>query len=280
MRFWPVRSSLFSVLLFLSLSFSNELNAQTTTSGGLAGVVTDPSNAVVPSADVEIKDNAKGTTQSTKTDREGVYRFFFLAPGRYTLTVTHAGFRDEKRGVTVLLGPQVSVNVTLEVARASTSVTVTEEAPLIQAENGDFSATMNQQQISQGPNPGNDLTYVAQTAPGVVMNTDGGVGNFSSLGMPGTSNLFTMNGMKGNDNGLNVNLVGSLNLLLGQNQIQEVTVGSIGYSGQFGGAAGAKKTVLLFRYRRDTAAASPEFYVTIPEQKRGVVPFYITSQET
>ncbi len=111
MRFWPVRSLLSSVLLlFLSLSFSNELNAQTTTSGGLSGVVTDPSNALVPNAEVEIKDIAKGTIQSTKTDYEGVYRFFFLAPGRYMLTVTHVGFRQESRAVTVLLGPQVSVN--------------------------------------------------------------------------------------------------------------------------------------------------------------------------
>jgi len=215
MRFWPVRSSFFSVLLlFLSLSFSNELNAQTTTSGGLSGVVTDPSNALVPKAEVEIKDIAKGTIQSTKTDYEGVYRFFFLAPGRYTLTLTHVGFRRESRAVTVLLGPDVSVNVTLEIAKASTSVTVTEEAPLIQAQNGDFSTTMNQKQIGEVPNPGNDLTYIAQTAPGVVMNTDGGNGNFSSLGMPGTSNLFTMNGMNDNDNGEGTNLVSSLLLLL------------------------------------------------------------------
>src|SRR6266568_3440851 len=194
-----------ALLLFLgvlvAVSLANTLNAQTTTSGSLAGVVTDPMSAVLRDADVEIKDNAKGTTQSTKTDREGVYRFFFLAPGRYTLTVTHVGFRQESRAVNVLLGPQVSVNVTLEIAKASTSVTVTEEAPLIQAANGDFSTTINQKQISEVPNPGNDLTYIAQNAPGVVMNTDGGNGNFSSLGMPGTSNLFTMNGMNDNDNG-------------------------------------------------------------------------------
>jgi hypothetical protein len=61
---------LFSALL-LAISFSSELIAQTTTSGGLTGVVTDPSPAVVLGADVEIKDNSKGTTQSTKTDREG-----------------------------------------------------------------------------------------------------------------------------------------------------------------------------------------------------------------
>jgi len=76
-----------SVLALVSLllvpPISNLSIAQTTTSGGLAGVVTDTSGAVVPAVDVVIKDNAKGTTQSTKTDQQGVYRFFFLAPARY-----------------------------------------------------------------------------------------------------------------------------------------------------------------------------------------------------
>jgi hypothetical protein len=95
----------------------------------LAGVVTDQSGAVVPDADVGVKDNAKGTTQSSKTGREGVYQFFFLAPGRYTLKIRHPGFREEKRTVNVLLGPAVSVNVTLAIAEARSEITVSEEAP-------------------------------------------------------------------------------------------------------------------------------------------------------
>jgi len=126
----------------------------------------------VPNADVEIKDNRKGTTRATKTDGEGVYRFFFLAPSRYTLTIMHDGFRKEIRTVSVLLGPPGTLNVSLEIAKASSEITVTDEAPLIQAENGDASATMNQLQISQVPNPGNDLTCIAQTTPGAIMNTD------------------------------------------------------------------------------------------------------------
>src|SRR5215467_12220587 len=190
MRLRPISVLVFFVLLAVA-SAPNRLNAQTTTSGGLTGVITDPSSAVVRDADVKINDSAKGTTYSTKTDREGVYRFFFLAPGRFTLTVKHARFREEKRTVNVLLGPPVSVNVTLQIARATESVSVTAEAPLVQAENGDVSATLNQKQISEVPNPGNDLTYIVQTAPGVVMNTDAQANgtNFSILGMPGNSYL-------------------------------------------------------------------------------------------
>ncbi len=228
---------LFPILLLL-LCLSNKLSAQTTASGGLTGVVTDPSSAAVPNAIIELRDNAKGTTQATNTDREGVYQFFFLAPGKYTLTVTKDRFRTDSRAVNVLLGPPVTVNVMLELATESTTVKVTGEAPLIRAENGDVSTTMNQKQISEVPNPGNDLTYIAQTAPGVVMDTDQAGALFSILGMPGTSYLHTMDGMNDNDNSVNLNLVGVLGLLLGQNQIQEATVVSTGYSGQFGGAAG------------------------------------------
>jgi hypothetical protein len=112
-----------------SLSIHQVECANSGVRGGLTGVVTDPSSAVAPDADVEIRDIAKGTTQATKTDREGVYRFFFLAPGRYALTVAHDGFRKGSRAVSVLLGPPVTVNVALELAGGSTTVKVTAEAP-------------------------------------------------------------------------------------------------------------------------------------------------------
>jgi hypothetical protein len=222
------------VLIGVPLILVCELNAQTTASGAVAGVLTDQSLAVITGAEVEIRNDAKGTTQSTRTDREGVYRFFFVPPGAYTLTVRHTGFREVKRTVNVLLGPAVSVNMTLEIAEASSEMTVSDEAPLIHAENGDASATVSQQQISEVPNPGNDLTYIVQTTPGVVMNTDGpnstGM-NFSILGMPSTSYLYSIDGVDNPPTGV-------LGLLLGQNQLQEATVVSTGYSGQFGNAAG------------------------------------------
>src|SRR5215467_5991701 len=123
---------LLPLFLFLCLDLflwsCSWLAAQTTASGGLTGVVTDPSGAVVSDAFVEIRDAAKGTTQTTKTDQEGAYHFFFLAPGKYSLSVIREGFRGENRAVDVLLGPPVSVNVALEIARGSTLVNVSAEA--------------------------------------------------------------------------------------------------------------------------------------------------------
>jgi hypothetical protein len=234
-----MRVALVFLLFLLPVAIVSGGRAQTTTSGALDGVVTDPSDAVVQDALVDITSEAKGIDRSTKTDGEGVYRFFFLLPGTYAVTVTHTGFEKQKRVVNVLLGPPVSLNVALPIAKEKTAITVTGEAPLVHAENGDASTTINQRQISESPNPGNDLTYIVQTAPGVLMNTDvQGGANFSILGMPGFSYLHTMDGMNDNDNEINLSQVGALLLLLGQNQVQEATVVSTGYSGQFGGAAG------------------------------------------
>lgn len=228
----------FALLAALSLG-TWRTAAQTANTGDIAGVVTDPSNAVVPDAKVALKDNAKGSTQETKTNKDGAYRFYLLPPGTYTLTVGASGFQTDVRQVSVSIGQVATIEFHLTLGAATQTVTVTESAPLLQTENGDLAATLTDRQVQEVPNPGNDLSYIAQTAPGVVMNTQAGYGNFSANGLPGNSNLFTINGMDDNDPYLNLNNSGATNLLLGQNEVQEATVVSNGYSGQFGTLAGA-----------------------------------------
>jgi Carboxypeptidase regulatory-like domain len=227
----------FALLAALSIG-SGRLAAQTSTTGDVTGVVTDPSGSVVPNAKVALKDETKGSTQETTTNAQGTYRFYLLAPGPYTVSVTATGFETTSRRVDVAVGQIGSVPFQLTLGASTSSVTVTEAAPLLQTDNGDTSTTLNQQQISQVPNPGNDLTYIAQLAPGVVMNTQGGMGNVEAFGLPTTSNLFTMNGMDDNDPFLNVNNSGATNLLLGSNEIQEADVVTNGFSGAYGTFAG------------------------------------------
>jgi hypothetical protein len=243
---------LISPTLALALSLPSSF-AQNATSGALTGVVTDPSGAVVPVANVELKDNAKGTSQAAITNPDGGYLFSFVAAGTYTLTVAHAGFRTVSQSLDVSLGPPSTLNIRLAIANASATENVTADVPLIHAENGDVSTSMSGLQVAQVPNPGNDLTYIAQTAPGVIMNTDAGAGNFSVLGMPGTSNVFTLNGMSYTDAGSNINVSGATNLLLGMNEVQEATGVINGYSGQLGVLAGANVNYI-------TKSGSNEFH--------------------
>jgi outer membrane receptor protein involved in Fe transport len=90
------------------------------------------------------------------------------------------------------------------------------------------------------PAGGGDMTTIAFTAPGIVMSTGGGYGNFSSHGMPGVSNLFTVNGNDYNDAYLNLNNSGASNNLLGVNEVQEAAVVQNAYSVQYGREAGAQ----------------------------------------
>jgi hypothetical protein len=233
-RFFAV---VFTLLVALSLS-PTRLAAQTSTTGDVAGVVTDPSNAVVPDAKLDLKDNAKGNTQNATTNKDGAFRFYLLSPGSYTLTITASGFQVQSRQLQVAVGQIFTADVQLSLGTATQTVTVTEAAPLIQTENGDTASALNQQQISEIPNPGGDLSAIAELAPGVVTNTAMGQGNVEAFGMPAASNLFTLDGMDDNDPFLNVNNSGSSNLLLGSNEIQEADVVTNGYSSSFGTFAG------------------------------------------
>jgi hypothetical protein len=218
---------------------SGVLLAQSTTNGAINGTVTDASGAVLPGITVNLKSTDKGFTTATKTNSQGFYQFPLLEPGTYSLTISAPSFRTLNRTMTVSVGATAIINAQMEVGAAGTTVEVSGQVPLLQTESSEVTTTFDAREISEVPNPGNDLSFVAQTAAGSVMNTGSGYGNFSSFGVSATSNLFTLNGMYDNDPFLNLNNSGATNLLLGNNEVQEATVVTNGYSGQYGGFAGA-----------------------------------------
>ena len=111
---------------------------------------------------------------------------------------------------------------------------------MIETENANLSTTYNTTQMEELPTPGGDMTTIAFTAPGVVVSTGMGYGNFSAHGLPGISNLFTINGNDYNDAYLNLNNSGASNLMLGTNEVQEAAVVQNAYSVQYGREAGAQ----------------------------------------
>ena len=212
---------------------------QSITTGDITGVVTDPSGAVVPKANVTLKNRDTGATQTRTTNAQGVYRFQLLVPGNYTVSSNAPGFQNVSQNAAVTVGQATQVNLQAALASSSQTIEVTAEGGVVQTEPGNIATNFTPQQISSVPNPGNDLSYIVQTAPGAVMNTQAGYGNSAIFGLPATSNLFTVDGANENDPFLNLNNSGATNLLLGQNDIQTATVVSNGYQGQYGGLAGA-----------------------------------------
>lgn len=213
--------------------------SQSLTSGDITGVVTDPSGAVISGANVTLTSKATHTQQTQTANAQGAYRFALLPPGSYTLSISAQNLQTSNQTVTVTVGQATTLNVQLQLGSTTETVEVSGEGGVVQADTADLSTSFSAEQIAQVPNPGNDLSYVVQTAPGATMNTQGGYGNTATYGLPATSNLFTVDGMNENDPFLNLNNSGATNLLLGQNDIQVATVVNNGYSGEYGGLAGA-----------------------------------------
>ena len=231
------------LLLLIVLIATLRVGAQTSTTGDIAGVVTDPTAAVVSGAPMTLKNVDTGSSTSTTTNAQGSYNFSLLQPGNYSVSANVAGFQRVLKTVTVTLGTNITVNLQLSLSSQVESVDVTDQVTGVQTEDANLQTNFNAVQIALLPNPGNDLSAVALTAPGVVMNTTGGSvfggGNYEFFGLPSNSNVFTYDGANDNDPYFNINNSGATNLTLGLNDVQETSVVTNGYSGQFGGLAGA-----------------------------------------
>ncbi len=213
--------------------------AQSVVSGALSGTVTDATGAILTNSTVAVKSLSTGETQTAATGSAGEFRFPLLRPGAYTLTVGAPGFQESNQKITINLGQVATVNVQLGIQAQTQSVNVNESATLIQSDNANLATTFNLSQLENLPAPGNDMTAYAFTTPGVTISTGGGYGNFSVFGLPGVSNLFTINGTDNMDPYLNLNNSGASNLTLGSNEIAEAAVVVNGYTGQYGRQAGA-----------------------------------------
>jgi hypothetical protein len=230
------------VALLLALSVATApMFGQSLTTGSITGTVVDPSHAVIAGAPVSLKGLDTGSTASTTTNASGGYNFSLLRPGRYQVSVKQSGFAEQSQTVQVEVGQNSKADIDLSVAKGTETVEVSGTAPLINTEPSNNTA-FTQEEVAQLPSAGGDITNIADTAPGAVVNGTGGYGNFTVNGMPATSNLFTVNGENDMDPYFNINNSGASNLTLGQNEIGEATVISNPYGGQYGQLAGAQIT--------------------------------------
>jgi hypothetical protein len=231
------------ITLLLGASFmAPTVFGQSLISGDIAGTVTDPSHAVVPNARVELKSLDTGSTQTAVTNVTGFYRFSLLKPGNYQVTVKQSGFSTVEVPAMVSVGQTTTTDIALTMSATSTTIEVSSVAPVVDTTSASISTGYTQQEMALLPNPGGDITNIAQTAPGAQMNNTGGYGNFTMNGLPATSNLFTVNGENDMDPYFNINNSGATNLTIGSNEIEEATVIANAYSGEYGQLSGAQVT--------------------------------------
>ncbi|MPY88942.1 MAG: hypothetical protein GEU99_13565 [Luteitalea sp.] len=153
-------------------------------SGAIQGIVTDTSAAVVPTALVRVTNVSTGVTRHVTGSEEGLFRVLNLAPGLYRVEVEKEGFRSAIRdNVQVAVSETVRVDLALEVGAVADSVTVTEQVPTVETEQGRVSGRIDTVQLKEMPLNGRNLYNLIALQPGVV-----GRGLSSALGAGGAGN--------------------------------------------------------------------------------------------
>jgi hypothetical protein len=228
-----------ALALLLMLTMVN-IWAQSGTSSALAGSVLDPSGAVISNAQIKATDVNTGSVREVQTNLEGRFLFSQINPGTYQVEVHAQGFGPGRSQPTIVpVGQTAQVNFSLSPAATSQSVEVTEQSALMSLENPNTSTTLDAKTIKSLPNPGQDLTYIAQFAQGALMNTAGssndakaagGYGNVEFNGLPATSNGYILDGFDSNDPFLGLNIGLSTNLVIGLDALQEATVNTNSYA--------------------------------------------------
>ena len=150
------------------------------TSATLSGTVTDATGAAVAGVAVTVTNSSTGVAREATTDSAGRYQAVSLPVGQYQIHASKSGFADEMRnGIELVVGQDATVDLKLNVGQAAQAVTVTEDAPLVDATTSDISGLVSGQQIRDLPLNGRSYDELLTLNPGVVNFTwekIGGVG--------------------------------------------------------------------------------------------------------
>jgi len=257
-------------LVALMLALAPGAMAQST--GGLTGVVTDNTGAVLPGATVTVTSQATNQARTATTGPDGFFSVPLLPPGIYNLTATMQGFSTLHRdGVRVSVAETARVNLQLSMGQLEESVTVTGEAPLVETTNATMGIVIDEKKVVDLPLNGRNFTQLGTLIPGVVAppaSLGGQAGDaqagangfgpstagFSVNGMRNQSNNFLLDGSTNNDT-FNTGFV----LRPPPDAIQEFKILTHSYSAEYGRNAGSVVNVVTKSGTNEWHGAAWEF---------------------
>jgi hypothetical protein len=140
-------------LLFALLTLFSAIAAQAqSTFGSIRGIAADPTGASVPGAAVTLRSVDQSFTRSATADASGAFAFENIKPGKYTVTVAHAGFSTTNlNGVSLDARQDLRLNIKLEVSADATTVDVTAGPDQIDTEDASISDSKNNALITELP---------------------------------------------------------------------------------------------------------------------------------
>ncbi len=218
--------------------------------GGLQGAVTDPSGAGAPNTRIVAVDTQRGTKFTATSDSSGQYRLTGMAPGTYDVTAEASGFGSRiQKNVVVSVGAVTTVDFSLTVAQATTTIEVSAAPPMIDTVEGKQADTINQGYVEGLPINRRDYLTFALLLPGVSDSTrvaddqdfrvkQTPTSGLSFYGSNGRGNSVTVDGGDTGDD------AGGVRLMVSQDAVQEFQVNRSNYAADLGSATGASVNIV------------------------------------
>ena len=170
--------------------------AQTVATGNIEGIVTDSSGGILPGVPVVVRNQNTNVVRESTTDASGIYRAPALQPGVYEVSASLSGFTTRPiADVRVQVGQTVPVDIRMNPAGVTETVSVVAETPLIDVRRTDVSSIVDEQAIDNLPINGRRWDTFVMLSPGVTND-----GNFGLISYRGISGLYNNNMVDGVDN--------------------------------------------------------------------------------
>src|SRR5579871_327513 len=225
--------------LFLILAIAPTAYGQAASgTANLAGLVLDPSGAVMPGVEVEVRNVGTNAMRTLQSNEVGRWEAVSLAPGDYEVKATKQGFATLlRKGITISVGERAVVDLTLQVSATATTMTVDAATAVVETEKTDVSTVVNLKDMMNLPMNGRRWDSFTLSTPGV--SNDGGYGLLSFRGMSGLYNNNMIDGMD-NNQAFFSEAKGRTRLSYGisTEAVQEFQVGTSAFSAQYGRSAG------------------------------------------
>ena len=203
--------------------------------GQVAGTVTDPTGAAVPSAPITIKSLTTGAMRTTTASGNGDYTVSNLLPDRYEVSVAAPGFDSVKENVEVTVGAKATADFHLKIGTASTMVEVSEAAVQINTETQTLSQTISRQDIANLPTISRNPYDLVKTVGNVSDADPGGRGvGVAVNGQRSSSTAILLDGVS-NSNAFDTTVA----IPVPTDSINEFSVVTSAFTAEFGGASGA-----------------------------------------
>ncbi len=240
------------VMTIIILAISATVSLAQTDQGRIVGTVTDSVGAVIPGANIVIRNDKTGEERAYKSNDEGIYTAGALKPSVYTVKVSGGNFANsEQTNVQLLVGQELNLSTVLQPAGSTVSVDIVSnsEAALNTA-SASMSANVSQREVEGLPSNGRQLSQFYLQAPG-AQNT--GTGTFSDIRFSGRANqqnVIRYDGVEGtaiidaSPGNLNGEVPSPFRLQSSLENVQEFRVDSSNFPAEYGTGTGGQINVV------------------------------------